>query len=98
MIELVAERNRWEIPELAAEVRSILDAIDAPPADSEVMFQFQKILYRRKYFDYDARGQIILTCRCILKSEGNKARLPSRSFPPCMMFAAGKSSPTAASI
>jgi hypothetical protein len=38
----------WETPELAAEVRSILDAIDAPPADSEVMFQFQKILYRRK--------------------------------------------------
>jgi hypothetical protein len=36
------------------------------------MFQFQKVLYRRKYFEYDARGQIILTCRCILESEGNK--------------------------
>jgi hypothetical protein len=69
-IELVAER--WETPELAAEVRSILDAIDGPPTDAEVMFQFQKILYRRKYFDYDARGQIILTCRCILESEGNQ--------------------------
>ena len=29
---LVAERNRWETPDFAAEVRSILDAIDAPPA------------------------------------------------------------------
>jgi hypothetical protein len=49
---------------------SILDAY--LQADSEVMFQFQKILYRRRYFDYDARGQIILTCRCILESEGNE--------------------------
>jgi hypothetical protein len=72
MIELVAERNRWETPELAAEVRGILDAIEAPPADPEVMFQFQKILYRTKYFEYDARGQIILTCRCILESKGNE--------------------------
>jgi hypothetical protein len=69
-IELVAER--WETPELAAEVRSILDAIDAPPTDAEVLRTFQKILYRRRYFDYDARGQIILTCRCILESEGNE--------------------------
>ena len=69
-IELVAER--WETPELAAEVRGILDAIDAPPADAEVLRTFQKILYRRRYFDYDARGQIILTCRCILESEGNE--------------------------
>ena len=53
-------------PELA------LNAIGAPPADSAVIFQFQKSLYRRKYFDYDARGQIILTCRCILESEGNE--------------------------
>jgi hypothetical protein len=37
-----------------------------------VIFQFQKILYRTKYFDYDARGQITLTCRCILESEGNE--------------------------
>jgi hypothetical protein len=71
-IVLVAERNRWETPELEAEVRDILDAIEAPPADAEVMSTFQKILYRRKYFDYDARGQIILTCRCILESEGNE--------------------------
>jgi hypothetical protein len=69
-IELVAER--WETPELAAEVRGILDAIDAPPADAEVMAKFQRSLYRRKYFDYDARGQIIMTCRCILESEGNE--------------------------
>jgi hypothetical protein len=71
-IVLVATPNRWETPELAAEVRGILDAIDAPPADSAVMLQFQKTLHRRKYFDYDAHGQIILTCRCILESEGNE--------------------------
>lgn len=64
--------HNWETPALAAEVQNILDAIDAPPADPEVMSQFQKILYRTKYFDYDARGQIILTCRCILESEGNE--------------------------
>jgi hypothetical protein len=46
--------------------------IDAPPIDDHGLFTFQKILYRRKYFDYDARGQIILTCRCILESEGNE--------------------------
>jgi hypothetical protein len=40
-IELMAER--WETPELAAQVRSILDAIDAPPADSEVMLQLQRV-------------------------------------------------------
>jgi hypothetical protein len=62
----------WETPQLAAEVRSILDAIDAPPIDDHGLFTFQKILYRRKFFDYDARGQIILTCRCILESEGNE--------------------------
>jgi hypothetical protein len=62
----------WETPELAAEVHSILDAIDAPPIDDHGLFTFQKILYRRKYFDYDARGQIILTCRCILESEANE--------------------------
>ena len=43
-IVLVAEPNRWETPELAAEVRSILDAIDAPPADDRVIFEFQKTL------------------------------------------------------
>ena len=87
MIELVAERNRWETPELAAEVRSILDAIDAPPAISEVMLQFQKTLYRRKYFDYDARGRIILTCRCILESEGNEGAF-SEPFVSAVMSAA----------
>ena len=65
-------RHQWETPALATEVRSILDSIDTPPADPAVMFQFQKVLYRTKYFDYDARGQIILTCRCILESEGNE--------------------------
>ena len=44
-----------------------------------------------------ARGQIILTCRCILESEGRRV-FPSRSLPPFMVFAARKSSPTAASI
>jgi hypothetical protein len=62
----------WETPELAAEVQNILDAIDAPPIDDHGLFTFQKILYRTKYFDYDARGQIILTCRCIFESEGNE--------------------------
>jgi hypothetical protein len=51
---------------------SILDAIDGPSIDDHGLFTFQEILYRRKYFDYDARGQIILTCRCILESEGNE--------------------------
>jgi hypothetical protein len=63
----------WETPALAAEVQNILDAIDAPPIDDHGLFTFQKILYRRKWFDYDARGQIILTCRCILESEGNES-------------------------
>jgi hypothetical protein len=62
----------WETPELAAEVHGILDAIDAPPIDDHGLFTFQKILYRRKYFEYDARGQIILTCRCILELEANE--------------------------
>ena len=62
----------WETPELAAEVHKILDAIEAPSIDEHGLFTFQKILYRRKYFDYDARGQIILTCRCILESAGNE--------------------------
>ena len=53
----------WETPELATEVHRILDAIDAPPIDDHGLFTFQKILYRRKFFEYDARGQIILTCR-----------------------------------
>ena len=65
-------RHSWQTEALASEVRGILDAIDAPPADSEVVLQFQKTLYRRKYCDYDARGQIILTCRCILESKGNE--------------------------
>jgi hypothetical protein len=71
-IELVAERNRWETLELAAEVRGILDAIDAPPVDAAVMFTFQKILYRGRMFNEDGRGKIVLACRCILESEGNK--------------------------
>ncbi|MCK1618916.1 hypothetical protein IVA96_20205 [Bradyrhizobium sp. 159] len=70
-IELLAVRNRWETPELAAEVRDILDALEAAPADAEVLAAFQRTLYRRKYFDHDARGQIILACRCIFESEGN---------------------------
>ncbi|KRR11297.1 hypothetical protein CQ12_05575 [Bradyrhizobium jicamae] len=61
----------WETPALAAEVHRILASIGAPPIDDHGLFTFQKILYRR-YFDYDARGQIILTCRCILESEGNE--------------------------
>ena len=63
MIELVAERNRWATPELSAEVRGILDAIDAPPVDAAVMFTFQKILYRGRMFNEDGRGKIVLACR-----------------------------------
>ena len=70
--EFAAYVHDWETPALAAEVQNILDAIDAPPIDDHGLFTFQKILYRRKWFDYDAHGQIILTCRCILESEGNE--------------------------
>ena len=38
----------WETPDLAAEVQTILDAIEAPPIDDHGLFTFQKILYRRK--------------------------------------------------
>jgi hypothetical protein len=69
-IELVAER--WETPELAAEVRSILDAIDAPPVDAAVMAKLQKILYWARLFNEDGRGKIVLACRCIIESEGNQ--------------------------
>ena len=56
-IVLVAEPNRWETPELAAEVRSILDAIDAPPADDRVIFEFQKTLYRGRMFGVDVAAR-----------------------------------------
>jgi hypothetical protein len=71
--ELVGtERYRWETDALATEIRGILDAIDAPPTDDRVMFAFQKILYRCRMFNADGRGQIILTCRCILESTANE--------------------------
>jgi len=56
----------------AAEVRGILDAIEAPPADGDVITKFQKILYWARLFNEDSRGQIVLACRCILESEGNQ--------------------------
>jgi hypothetical protein len=40
------DRYPWETPALAAEVRDTLEAIEAPPVDADVMFQFQKTLYR----------------------------------------------------
>ena len=35
------------------------------------MAKFQKILYWATLFNEDGRGKIVLTCRCILESEGN---------------------------
>jgi hypothetical protein len=69
---LLPRRCRWESVELEAEVRGILDAIEAPPVDAEVINKFQKILYWGRLFNKDGRGQIVLTCRCILESEGNQ--------------------------
>jgi hypothetical protein len=66
------ERRRWESPELEAEVRAILDALEAPPASAEVMAKFQKILYWARLFNEDGRGKIVLACRCILESECNQ--------------------------
>jgi len=43
-------RHQWETDELAAEVRGILAAIDAPPANDQVMFEFQKTLHRSRMF------------------------------------------------
>ena len=65
------DRYPWETPALAAEVRDTLEAIEAPPVDADVMFQFQKTLYRGRMFNVDGRGRIVLACRCILESEGN---------------------------
>jgi hypothetical protein len=72
-VVLVVDTEKWETPELAAEVRSILEAIDAPPAEPEVILRFQKALYRQQFYDYDARGQIILTCRCIWNRRATRA-------------------------
>jgi hypothetical protein len=63
-IGIRGKRPYWLLRSKASWIQSTL-------ADPEVMFHFQKGLYRRKYFDYDARGQIISACRCILGSEGN---------------------------
>jgi hypothetical protein len=65
-------RHDWQTEALASEVRGILDAIDAPPVDEHVLFQFQKTLHRGRMFGVDGRGQIILACRCILESKGNE--------------------------
>lgn len=65
-------RHKWETPELAAEVRGILSEIDAPPIDDQVLFEFQKTLHRGRMFNVDGRGRIVLTCRCILESQGNE--------------------------
>ena len=69
---VAADRYKWETDELAAEVRGILAAIDAPPANDRVMFEFQKTLYRSRMFGEDGRGKIVMTCRCILESRGNE--------------------------
>jgi hypothetical protein len=37
-----------------------------------VCSHFKKFFIGANFFEYDARGQIILTCRCILESEGNE--------------------------
>jgi hypothetical protein len=47
-------------------------SIDAPPIDNQVMYEFQKTLYRGRMFNVDGRGQIILACKCILGSQGNE--------------------------
>jgi hypothetical protein len=69
---LLPGRLRWKPVELEAEVRGILDAIEAPTADAEVITKFQKILHWARLFNEDGRGQIVLACRCILESEGNQ--------------------------
>jgi hypothetical protein len=40
--------------------------------EAEVIIKFQKILYWARLFNEDGRGQIVLTCRCILESTGNE--------------------------
>jgi hypothetical protein len=85
---VAADRYKWETDELAAEVRGILAAIDAPPANDQVMFEFQKTLHRSRMFDEDGHGKIILTCRCILESQGNEDAF-SEPFVSAVLSAAG---------
>ncbi|WP_334368824.1 hypothetical protein [Bradyrhizobium sp. AZCC 1578] len=65
-------KNKWHTDELANEVREILAALEAPPADGEVMDTFQRTIFRGRQFGVDGRGRVVLTCRCILESEGNE--------------------------
>lgn len=85
---VAADRYKWETDELAAEVRGILAAIDAPPANDRVMFEFQKTLHRSRMFGEDGRGKIVMTCRCILESQGNEDAF-SEPFVSAVLSAAG---------
>ncbi|MBR0693259.1 hypothetical protein [Bradyrhizobium lablabi] len=65
--------HRWDTPELETEVRDILEAVEAPPVDAEVMLKLQRTLYRGRQFNTDGRGRIVLAARCILESNGNES-------------------------
>lgn len=64
-------RHQWETDELAAEVRGILAAIDVPPANDQVMFEFQKTCTAVACSRRMAAAGSSLACRCILELEGN---------------------------
>jgi hypothetical protein len=74
-LECVSVANKWETPELAQEIQTILDAVEAPPIDDQVRVELQKILYRRNMFGTDGREHLILLLRTILESEGNQDAL-----------------------
>jgi hypothetical protein len=67
--------DSWESAAIAAQLQEILDALEVPPIDSETRGIFQRILYRQKYFGGDARGQVVITLRCIMESSGNESAL-----------------------
>lgn len=68
-------REPWESPAITAQLDGILAALEAPAIDAETRGVFQRTLYRERYFGGDARGQVIMTCRCILESNGNENAL-----------------------
>jgi hypothetical protein len=74
-LECVATANRWETPEIAQEVQTVLDAVEAPPIDDQVRLELQKIFYRRNMFGTDGREHLILLLRTVLESEGNQDAL-----------------------
>ena len=72
---IAAKPMSWEIPALARQVTQILDAVDAPPVDSQVRLALQKISHRTAMFGGDGPGRVTLLLRTILESDGNEDAL-----------------------